>query len=221
MEIYFLMPMKGHSERVHDKNMKLFAGKPLYHSVLNEILKVKFEKKIFINTDSERIAEDVRSCFPEVIVIKRPENLQGDEVSMNRIIGYDISRSNGKHFFQTHSTNPLLKQSTMEAAIDHYFNHLDAYDSSFAVTRVQTRLYRATGEPVNHNPDELIRTQDLPVLYEENSNFYIFSKSSFYNTDQRRIGLKPYMFETPPLESIDIDDLSDFNLALQLKQIIS
>jgi CMP-N-acetylneuraminic acid synthetase len=215
------MPMKGHSERVHDKNMKPFAGKPLYHSVLNEILKVKFAKKIFINTDSERIAEDIHSSFPEVTVIKRPENLQGDTVSMNRIIEYDIEKSNGEHFFQTHSTNPLLKQSTMEAAIDHYFNHQEAYDSSFAVTRVQTRLYWATGEPVNHNPHELIRTQDLPVLYEENSNFYIFSKSSFFNAEKRRIGLKPYMFETPPLESIDIDDLSDFNLALQLKQITS
>ncbi|MEX0986976.1 MAG: acylneuraminate cytidylyltransferase family protein [Bacteroidales bacterium] len=221
MEIYFLLPMKGNSERVPDKNMKLFAGKPLYHSVLNEIIKVKYTKKIFINTDSERIAEDVRSNFPEVNIIKRPVSLQGDEVSMNRIIDYDISKSNGKHFFQTHSTNPLLKQATIETAIEHYFNNLDSYDSSFAVTRVQTRLYWASGEPVNHNPRELIRTQDLPLLYEENSNFYIFSKISFYNADNQRIGLKPYMFETPPLESIDIDDLSDFNLALQLKQITS
>ena len=63
---------------------------------------------------------------------------------------------------------------------------------------------------------ELIRTQDLDPIYEENSNFYIFSRESFIKSNQNRIGLKPYLFPTDKIESIDIDDLNDFKIAESL-----
>jgi len=50
-------------------------------------------------------------------------------------------------------------------------------------------------------------------LYEENSNFYIFSKSSFKNAKNERIGIKPNYFEINRFESIDIDNKEDFLLA--------
>jgi CMP-N-acetylneuraminic acid synthetase len=78
---------------------------------------------------------------------------------------------------------------------------------------MHTRLYSSDGKPVNHNPQQLLRTQDLPPVFEENSNFYIFSKTSFINAGKNRIGLKPQMFETNKLESIDINEHEDFELA--------
>ena len=68
-------------------------------------------------------------------------------------------------------------------------------------------------KPVNHNPKELLRTQDLPPLFEENSNFYIFSKDAFKAADEKRIGIKPMMYETPKMESVDVDFPEDFELA--------
>ena len=83
----------------------------------------------------------------------------------------------------------------------------------FGVTKVQTRFYDKDAKPINHNPQELLRTQDLEPLYEENSNFYIFSKESFKNSDNKRIGLKPKIFEVNKLEAVDIDEPEDFILA--------
>jgi CMP-N-acetylneuraminic acid synthetase len=57
---------------------------------------------------------------------------------------------------------------------------------------------------VNHDPNNLVRTQDLEPWYEENSNLYIFTRDSFARTNAR-IGAKPMMFETPRIESFDID----------------
>jgi len=74
-------------------------------------------------------------------------------------------------------------------------------------------LYWASGEPVNHNPYELLRTQDLPTLFEENSNLYLFSKASFAAAGNKRIGRKPKMFTMNKLEAIDIDEEEDFRLA--------
>lgn len=213
MKVTALLPMKGNSERVKNKNMRDFAGKPLYHAVMNVLLQCRNIDKVVINTDSEIIKNDALKNFDRVQIIDRPVEIQGDFVAMNDIIAYDLSKLDGEHFLQTHSTNPLVKPETIDRAIDEYFANLDKYDSVFSVTRLQTRLYWADGKPVNHNPAELLRTQDLPPVYEENSNFFVFSKSAFAAAGNKRIGLKPAMSEMNKLEAVDIDEPEDFELA--------
>ena len=71
------------------------------------------------------------------------------------------------------------------------------------------------GAPINHDPDNLIRTQDLPPYMEENSVCYLFTAESFAKT-RARIGAKPILFETPRLESVDIDEKSDWFMAESL-----
>lgn len=212
-KVIALLPMKGHSERVPNKNLKPFAGKPLYHAIMHALLDCELISEVLINTDSRLIAEDALLHFSRVRIIQRPESICGDFVSMNEIIDYDMQQTNSQHFIQTHSTNPLLKTETISKAISFYFDSISMYDSVFSVTRLQTRLYWQDGTPVNHNPNELIRTQDLPPLYEENSNFFIFSQSSFSQSGRRRIGKCPAMFEMNKMEAIDIDEPEDFDLA--------
>jgi len=214
MKIKALVPMKGNSQRVPNKNMKNFDGKPLYHTIVKSLLNSKYIQNVIINTDSKLIIEDIQKNFEnEVSIINRPTQIQGDFVSMNDIIAYDLSQLEGEHFLQTHSTNPLLKTKTIDKAIEKYFENLDKFDSMFAVTKVQTRFYDKNAKAINHNPNELLRTQDLEPVYEENSNFYIFSKKSFKLSNNKRIGLKPQIFEINKLEAIDIDEIEDFILA--------
>ena len=213
-----LLPMKAHSERVPNKNMRDFCGKPLYHRVLEALLGSRHIKEVCINTDSKQIAEDAHSNFDRIRIIDRPQYLQGDLVPMNDIIAYDLTQIEGEHFLQTHSTNPLLTIPTINHAIEAYFNNLDRCDSLFSITRLQTRLYWQDGRPINHNPDELLRTQDLPPVCEENSNLYIFSKKSFQK-HKRRIGEKPYLFEMDKIEAVDIDEETDFQIAEALYRL--
>lgn len=213
LKITALLPMKVHSERVPDKNIKNFCGRPLYHAVLSTLLQSKYIDKVVINTDSDIIKEDALKNFERVVIIDRPKEIQGDFVSMNDIIAYDLSKIEGEHFLQTHSTNPLLQTDTIDLAIGTYFKNLNQFDSLFSVTRLQTRLYWKDGVPINHNPNELLRTQDLPPVYKENSNFYIFSKKSFVDAGRARIGLKPQMFEISKLEAVDIDEPEDWGIA--------
>lgn len=220
-EIVALLPMKGHSERVPNKNMKIFNGKPLYHSIMQPLQESDYVSKIIINTDSEIIAEDATKYFGKVEIYWRSEELQGDFVSMNDIIKYDIEHcESSEYFLQTHSTNPLLQRNTLEQAINRFFEKIgEGYDSLFGVTKIQSRFYWESGDAINHNPQELLRTQDLPPIFEENSNIYIFSKEAFKNNDNKRIGLKPCMFEINKLEAIDIDNQEDFILAENLAKL--
>jgi len=214
MKLKALLPMKGTSERVPNKNMRDFDGAPLYHAIMKSLLASHYIEAVVINTDSQIIAQDAKKHFGErVIIIDRPEAIQGGDVSMNLIIDYDLQQLGGEHFLQTHSTNPLLRAETIDHAVEAYFAKLDQHDSLFGVTRVQTRFYDKDANPINHNPQELLRTQDLEPLYEENSNFYLFSKASFEASEKKRIGLTPQIFEVNKLEAVDIDEPEDFKLA--------
>jgi len=205
--------MKGHSERVHNKNLKLFNGKPLYHSIMEQLTSAKRIDKIIVNTDSKNIIDDIHKNFKNITIVNRPEELIGDYVSMNKIIEYDLSKIEGEYFIQTHSTNPLLTAYTIDKSIELFFKEIYNYDSLFSVTKVQTRFYDKNINPINHNLEIMKRTQDLDPYYEENSNFYIFSKTSFKNSNNKRIGVKPNFFEMNKIEAIDIDSEEDFIIA--------
>ena len=219
MHLTALLPMKAHSERVPNKNMKTFHGTPLYHAVANTLSASGYINEVIINTDSDVIREDATKHFQKIRIIDRPEALLGDFVPMNDIIACDLSQSEATHFLQTHSTNPILSTKSINKAIETYFANLDQYASLFSVTRLQTRLYWKDGSAINHNPAELLRTQDLPPVYEENSCFYIFSKESFNAAGNKRIGLKPLMFELDKIEAVDIDEPADFIIAETLYKL--
>lgn len=213
-----LVPMKGHSERVKNKNIRDFNGKPLFWHILYTLTQCESVSEVYVDTDSDFLAQTVLHYFPEVTIINRPEQLCGDYVSMNEIIRYDIDHIGGEYFLQTHSTNPLLKQETIDDACKRFFGGLGESDSLFTVNRLQTRLYDENGIPINHDPNTLIRTQDLNPIYEENSNLYIFSQNSF-RAAGARIGRNPILYEMDSLESCDIDEENDFLLAELIQRL--
>ena len=138
------------------------------------------------------------------MILYRREDLCCDMVSMNLILADDIAAVEADLYLMTHTTNPLISTETLRDAIDSFESN-DEADSLFGVNKIQTRFYRGDGSAVNHDPDKLIRTQDLEPWYEENSCLYLFASDSFAKTGAR-IGENPMMYETPPLESLDIDE---------------
>jgi len=214
-KIVALLPMKANSERVKGKNFRQFNGKPLFRWILDTLLSLDEIDTVVINTDARAIlAENGLTDGPRVLVRDRKPEICGDLVSMNLVLADDVANVPADVYLMTHTTNPLLSQESIRGALAR-FNAASSSgqgDSLFTVNRFQTRFYREDGSPVNHDPDNLVRTQDLEPWYEENSNLYIFTAGSFAATGAR-IGRKPVMFETPRLESLDIDDQADWDLA--------
>src|SRR3990167_10106484 len=180
IKVKALVPMKGHSERVPNKNLRHFLGKPLCYYAINSLLEAFYVDSVYVNTDSQAIKDKINQLFGEKVgIIDRPLAIQGDFISMNTVIDYDLSQLDGEYFLQTHSTNPLLRVSTIDKAIQTFLNNQRKYDSLFTVDRIQSRLYRENLIPVNHNPMEMLRTQDLSPIFMENSNLYVFTRSIF------------------------------------------
>lgn len=211
MRIVALVPMRHHSQRVPGKNYRSLAGKPLFHHIIEKLLAVPEVSEIAVDTDSEPVMDGLRQHFPHVKIINRPEHLRADDVPMNDILIHDTEQVQADLFLQTHSTNPLLKPETISRAIQLLITNYPNYDSLFSVTRLQTRLYDQHGAAINHNPRELIRTQDLPPVYEENSCLYIFNRENLL-ARRHRISERPLMFEIDADEAWDIDEELDFEI---------
>lgn len=211
--------MRHQSVRVPGKNYRPLAGKPLFHHILNTLLAVEAVDQIVVDTDSDLILDGLQKDFPTVKQLHRPEELRADTIPMNDILLYDTAEVPADFYLQTHTTNPLLTPETVSRAVQTFFANYPNYDSLFGVTRLQTRLWDQDGKPVNHDPNVLLRTQDLPPIYEENSCIYIFSRESLL-TRRNRLGERPLMFEIPANEAWDIDEELDFTVAETLyKQI--
>ena len=206
-KIKALLPMKEHSERVPNKNVRLMAGKPACHWVLETLSHSQYIDEIVINTDSDYIAKICSDAF-DVTILKRPDHLLGDMVGIQPLIAYDLSQTDGEFYLQTHSTNPLLTTKTLDNSIETFFNQTEC-DALFSVNEIKQRYYWPDGSGVNHDPTVLLRTQDLsPILFEK-SCIYIFSKET-NNLVQNRLGSHALMYKMDMLESVDVDEIEDF-----------
>lgn len=211
MKLAALVPMRHHSQRVPGKNYRPLAGKPLYQHILDTLKSVPEIETVIVDTDSEPVMDGVQRLYPDVKLIQRPKHLRADDVPMNDILLYDTAQVQADFYLQTHSTNPLLKSETISRGIQLLFTNYPNNDSLFSVTRLQTRLYWQDGRAINHNPLELLQTQDLPPVYEENSCMYLFTRENL-ERKKHRIGDKPLMFEIDAAEAWDIDEELDFEI---------
>ena len=211
-----LLPWKAHSARVSGKKFRDFCGKPLFRWILDTLLSVEEIDQVVINTDARDILAGHGLVDTDRILIRdRKPEICGDFVSMNLVLADDVANIEADIYLMTHTTNPLMKAETVRGALA-AFREAQAEgraDSLFTVDKIQTRFYRTDCSPVNHDPDHLIRTQDLEPWFEENSNLYIFTRDSFAKT-QARIGKQPMMYESAKFESIDIDTPADWDFAV-------
>lgn len=206
-----IVPMRHSSERVPGKNYRNFGTKPLYQHIVDSLLNSEVDK-VVIDTDSELIIEQTVKLYPTVIVLRRPEHLRDGSIPMNDVLLNCTEQVESDFYLQTHSTNPLLKTETINRAINTFHKIYPVYDSLFSVTKRFTRYWDSLSRPINHNANILLRTQDLPPVFEENSSLYIFDKS-ILKSKHNRIGNRPYLFEMEEIEAQDIDVELNFLVA--------
>lgn len=213
MKTVAIVPMKLNNERLPNKNTKIFDnGKPLCFYILNTLLKVKNIDEIYVYCSDEKIKPYLPN---KVKFIKRSDTLDKSSTTMNEVLNAFINDVDADIYVLTHVTAPFVKSTSLEKCIEVVKNN-NEYDSAFSVKRINEFIWK-DNKPFNYQLDNIPRTQDLPEIYAETCGFYIFKKELMkkYN---RRIGDKPYMYEVEMIETIDIDDEFDFEIANSLLQ---
>ncbi len=189
-------------------------GKPLFYYILNTLLQSNYINQIIIDIDNNIIEEKIKQYFDNDIIkfYYRREKLQGNNMSTNKLLLQLVKdlKLNPDLYIYTHVTNPLLNKETIDKAIFKYI-HQNQYDSLFTVNELYTRFYYKNGQPINHDLENLIPTQDLEPYYEENSCLYIIPHQILLKY-KRRIGNNPLLYPISKLEAQDIDWEDDFKL---------
>ncbi len=207
MRIVAVVPMKLNNRRLPQKNTKPFTnGKPLCHYILSTLLTVEGVDDVYVYCSNP----DIQEFLPEgVKYLRRSASLDQDTTKMNEVLRCFASDIAADIYVMTHTTAPFISKKSIEKGLKAV--HSGEYDSSFAAKKLQDFLWK-DGSPFNYELNNIPRTQDLPLLYEETSGFYIY-KNEVITKLNRRIGDKPFIVEVGEIESVDIDEAEDFLIA--------
>lgn len=207
MKIVAIVPMKLNNRRLPQKNTKPFHnGRPLCYYILSTLLKIEEISDVYVYCSNP----DIQEYLPMGIkYLKRSPSLDQDSTKMNEVLECFAKEVPADLYVMTHTTAPFIRAESIKKGLEAVTEK--GYDSAFAVKKLQDFLWK-DGQPFNYQLDKIPRTQDLPVLYEETSGFYIY-KSDVLTQQKRRIGNNPYMVEVSEIESIDIDEPEDFEIA--------
>jgi CMP-N-acetylneuraminic acid synthetase len=218
------LPMRAGSQRVPNKNTKIFAGIEggLCKIKLQQLLKCDRIGTIFVSTNDPRV-EEISKGFNsnKIKVVNRPDTLATSSASTDSLIRYVPSIVPDGHILWTHVTSPFIGSDIYTKIINKYFKNLTQFDSLMTVTKIQKFIWNGD-QPINYdrNQEKWPRTQTIRPLWEVNSGAFLTSKS-IYEKNMDRIGNNPYLFELTEETAFDIDWLPDFKLAESLYQVKS
>ena len=158
---------------------------------------------------------DIQQFIPsKVKYMKRSESLDQDTTKMNEVLQCFASEVPADIYVMTHTTAPFISKESIEKGLMAVVS--GEYDSSFAAKKLQDFLWK-DGSPFNYELSSIPRTQDLPVLYEETSGFYIYANEVMTKLN-RRIGVRPFIVEVGEIESVDIDEAEDGGLVCEISE---
>ena len=208
----FFIIIKEHSQRLPNKNFLKLGDKPLYKHLLDEL----DGENVYVDTDSDFIYSELWNS--SVTCYKRKQKFIDLENDLNYKVSPVLLMT--EYFldnFVNHEneiivtpfvTSPFIKLSTILDAIK-YLNK--GYDTVQACTKHQEFTY-FDGKPVNFDSNVVQKTQDLKPILMGNGAFFIFTKKTF-KENNNRTGKNPYFYPITIPESIEIDDDKDWYLA--------
>lgn len=220
-KVSFFLPVRKGSERVLNKNTRLFAGIEggLVANKLRQLAEMKNVDEVILSTNDEisiNVAEKYLPSFPKLRIEKRPDSLCSSSTKLIDLIKYVPDITDAEHVLWGHVTTPLVTGKMYDGAIVAYKESLlKGYDSLISVTPFQNFLLDANGKMVNNDTNlEWPRTQDLKPLYEINHAMFIAPITLY--TMGKRSGVRPKLYEISGLRAHDIDWEEDFIVGEQL-----
>lgn len=207
-----IIPARGGSKRLANKNILLLDGIPLIaHSILEAQKYPDIIDEVYVSTDDLQIKEIALSYGAKVI--DRPAHLSGDlepTITALQHVLESITFS-VDHVFLLQPTNPLRPQNLIAEAYEKFKeNHAD---SLMTVTRNHQKFGKIISNvfvPFNYTIGQ--RSQDLEPLYFENGLLYIIQSQLIL--EGKLTGNTPFpLIVNHPFANVDIDTQEDFDYA--------
>ena len=217
MHTVAIIPARGGSKGLKEKNIYPVAGKPLLAWTVLQALASTSIERVFVTTDDEAIANVASEYGAEVIV--RPSELSGDKASSESAILHAVGVIELEYnmplstivFLQ--ATSPLRKPGDIDRATELFFQ--EGADSLISVTRADDlTLWESRAgkwESVNFDYRNRGMRQDRPTQFIENGSIYIFKPETLLAFGNR-IGEKLFAYDMEFWQTWEIDTLEEIDL---------
>ncbi|MBT3697399.1 MAG: acylneuraminate cytidylyltransferase family protein [Gammaproteobacteria bacterium] len=216
MNIICIIPARGNSKEIIDKNIINFCGKPLIAWSIEQALASEGIKDVYVSSDSDKILQISKEYGAKEI--KRPDNIARDESTSEEALIHainEIERDNGKIdlvvFLQ--GTSPLRSSEDIDKAIALFINN--QLDSLFSACDLKDLMVWKNIEDnltsINYDYENRKRRQDMQKQYGENGSIYIF-KPKVIKQNMNRLGGKIGIYIMNEWKIHEIDTKEDIGI---------
>jgi len=217
-KILTIIPARGGSKGVPDKNIKLIGELPLIaHSILYA-QKSKYVDTILVSSDSDEIL-DIASKY-KATTLKRPFDISGDNATTESAISHALNEISEKPdiIILLQPTSPLRPNGSLDQSLDIFIN--GCYDSLLSISPTHNFFWKISNKNIipQYDYNKRPRRQDMKVediSYKENGSLYIFSYNHFQKTNNR-LGGKIGHIIFDEKYGLEIDTQMDFEIVEKL-----
>ena len=160
-----VIPVRKNSQRVKNKNLRLFNKKNLLIYKIEKLKHIKYIDQIIVNSDSEeaiKIAKDLKVKF-----WKRDEYYASSKCTNSEFWSHIAETTNSEYIMFTNCTSPLVKISTYNKIFKKFEETKNINDSLNTVTEEKSFLY-LDNKAINFDPSKAPNSQNLPNVVKLN-----------------------------------------------------
>ncbi len=222
MNKLIVIPARGGSKGIKNKNIYPLLGKPLLYYTLDVVESAGLaDTDTVVSTDSAKICE-LASVYNWVNVLRRPEEIASDTSSMESVLIHAINEmqkiKNVKYdnVITLQPTSPLRTKETLIRFVDEYQKNSSEFDSMISLHENRADFWhKVDGRYERLYKFAPRRRQERTPLYEENSAYYITNVNSLLKTNSI-LGNKTKGFIIPKEESVDVNEYVDLIIAASI-----
>tara|TARA_Y100001970_G_scaffold53704_1_gene68067 strand:- start:8115 stop:8816 length:702 start_codon:yes stop_codon:yes gene_type:complete len=217
-----IIPARGKSERIRNKNIINFFGKPIIYWPIQNAKKTNLFKKIIVSTDNKKIAK-ISKLYGAEVPFVRPSNISNNKTGILKVIKHCIrflekKKIKFKYVCCIFSTAPLLNKKILQSAYKKLLK--GKYDFVFGAIKIQNHLLRSFY--LNNKKIEMINSkfysvnsQDLPNAFVDSGQFYWGTKKA-WKSKNKIFGNNSSFLELNEKKFTDINEIKDLR---KLKRI--
>jgi CMP-N,N'-diacetyllegionaminic acid synthase len=224
-----LIPARGGSKTIKNKNIRIFEGKPLIAWTIECAKAAKGVDRVIVSTDSEQIARISLEYGAEVPFI-RPEEISRADTSIEPVMAhaYNWLQSNGEYradcLLLLFPTNPLRETRHIEDVIELFYSSgsdsvVSVNESPAHYTPYWTMIRNEDGAVTYFNGQDIrtgyTRRQDFPrKCYAKNDLVFAIKPQNLFAQTSSLYGERVEFYITDRIFDGDINTNEDWELTL-------
>lgn len=202
-----LVPLRGGSKSIPEKNIRLIAGRPLCAWALEAACRSEVFHRVVVSTDSSRVANVVEGLHLPVTILPRPAALATDEASTESVMQHAAQALEFDLLATIQVTTPFVQANDFQRAYDLFT--AGGYDSLLTAVRTNRFFWTDEGTPLNYSPDQRPRRQEFRGTLMENGAFYFTKRAILENTGSR-LGGRIGIYEMAAESAMELDEPDDW-----------